>query len=190
MANKKYEFTGKTRTVEINEITYVVKRIKALEPLDPPGMDGDVSVGDLGGWIESEDNLSEDGMCWVNDEAVVIGKAIVKDNAYVCGRSTVKDEAIICDDSIVDDDATIAGNSVISENSVVYEDAQVLGNVIIKGDVRVRGCAVVYSEFGISAILCEPSEKSNKELGSILDNILEQSKSVIGGNIVIDSSWC
>lgn len=188
MANKKYEFTGETRTVEINEITYVVKRIKALEPLDPPGMDGDVSVGDLGGWIESEDNLSEDGMCWVDEEAVVVGKAIVKDNAYVCGHSTVKGEAIICDNSAVDDDSIIAGNSVISGNSLIHENAQILGNVVIKDNVEVKGWSIVYCESSIPKIICEPNEELDEGMRQLFAILSKRTESVISGNIVIDSS--
>ena len=39
--------------------------------------------GNLGGWIESEDNLSHDGNCWVFDEAGVYGAAEIGGNAVV-----------------------------------------------------------------------------------------------------------
>lgn len=35
---------------------------------------GYVNAGDLGGWIESEDNLSHHGDCWVADNAKVYEK--------------------------------------------------------------------------------------------------------------------
>ena len=188
MANNKYEFTGETRTVEINEITYVVKRIKALESLDPYGLDGDVNVGDLGGWIESEENLSQDGMCWVDEEAVIVGKAVVKDNAYVCGRSTIKGEAIICDNSTVDDDSIIAGNSVISGNSLIHENAQVLGNVVIKDNVEVKGWSIVHCEYSKPKGICENAEKMDEGLRQLIALLSKGTESVISGNIVIDSS--
>lgn len=59
-------------------------RIKALKDFD------DVSKGQLGGYIESEKNLSHEGNCWVYDNAMVYnnaiihGNAIVKDNATGC----------------------------------------------------------------------------------------------------------
>ena len=50
--NKKYELTDET----INHYGVVLHRIKALRSF------GDVKAGDLGGFIESEDNLSQEGM--------------------------------------------------------------------------------------------------------------------------------
>lgn len=42
---------------------------------------GNVKEGDLGGFIEKEDNLSQSDNAWVYDEAMVYGKAIVSSNA-------------------------------------------------------------------------------------------------------------
>lgn len=33
----------------------------------------DVKSGDLGGWIEKESNLSQEGNCWVSGNAMVYG---------------------------------------------------------------------------------------------------------------------
>ena len=75
MNMKKYEFTGETKTV--GEKT--LKRIKALRSF------GDVKEGDLGGWLDSESNLSHDGDCWVCDNAEVSGNAKVYGDARVYG---------------------------------------------------------------------------------------------------------
>ena len=48
-----------------------------------------VSVGDVGGWIESENNLSQDGDAWVYGNAKVYGDAKVYGNAWVCGDAEV-----------------------------------------------------------------------------------------------------
>ena len=50
---------------------------------------GKVKAGDLGGWIESEANLSQDGNAWVFDNAVVFGNARVFGNAVVSGDAWV-----------------------------------------------------------------------------------------------------
>ena len=68
--SKKYELTDET--VRINSI--ILHRIKALTDF------GDVDAGDLGGWVESERNLSHDGNAWVYDNARnarVYGDALV-----------------------------------------------------------------------------------------------------------------
>lgn len=74
---KKYELTD-----EILEVGgHVLHRIKALRDF------GNVKKGDIGGWIECEDNLSHDDDCWVYGNAEVHGYAEVYGNAEVEKRS-------------------------------------------------------------------------------------------------------
>lgn len=65
---KKYELTEETFAVD----GHVLHRIKALRDL------GNVKKGDIGGWIECEDNLSHGGDCWVYGDAKVLGDAEVE----------------------------------------------------------------------------------------------------------------
>lgn len=61
---KKYEFTGETKQVGfLGNIT--LKRIRATME------NGIVKIGDLGGWIEKEENLSHEGNAWVRGDAEV-----------------------------------------------------------------------------------------------------------------------
>ena len=62
--NRKYEFTGETR----NWVGRTLHRIRAVRDF------GDVKAGDLGGWIETESNLSNDGNAWVYGDARVSGR--------------------------------------------------------------------------------------------------------------------
>lgn len=77
--NQKYELTDET--VKINSV--ILHRIMALTDF------GEVNAGDLGGWVESERNLSHDGNAWVYDNAWVYGNAWVGGNARVCGNAWV-----------------------------------------------------------------------------------------------------
>lgn len=54
MENKKYELTDITKEY----MGRTLHRIKALRDVDVS-----VKAGDLGGWVESEDNLSQVGEC-------------------------------------------------------------------------------------------------------------------------------
>ena len=56
-------------------------RIKALVAF------GDVEKGELGGFIEKEDNLSHDGNAWVYGDAQVYGNARVSGDARVYGNA-------------------------------------------------------------------------------------------------------
>ena len=68
---KKYEFTGETKRVELWNRTATLHRIKATVEF------GFVKVGELGGWIEKEENLSHEGKAWVWGNAEVWGNAKV-----------------------------------------------------------------------------------------------------------------
>ena len=86
----KYELTDNTKTVNGVKL-YQIQALKDF---------GNVKAGDLGGWIEKEKNLSQEGDCWVYDNAQVFGDAEVSDiwcggGAKVGGNtstSTVKEQ--------------------------------------------------------------------------------------------------
>ena len=80
-----------------------------------------VNKGDIGGWIESEHNLSHDGNCWIFDDAVVLDKAVVKDYAIV------KDNAVIADNAIIMESAKVSGHCQIYNNAVVSGFAEISG---------------------------------------------------------------
>lgn len=73
-------------------------RIKALIEF------GNVKAGDLGGYIEKEENLSHMGNAWVSGNARVSG------------------------------DARVSGNAQVSGNARVFGDARVSGNAWVFGD--------------------------------------------------------
>ena len=80
---KKYELTSETKVINGVEL----HRIKALKSF------GNIKEGDLGGWVESEKNLSQDGNAWVSGNAKVYDNAVVYDNATVGGNATVSRDA-------------------------------------------------------------------------------------------------
>jgi len=118
---KKYEILKDT---EKDFFGHNVYRIRALKDF------GNVKKGDIGGYVESEYNLSQEGDCWIYNNAtacensIVSGNAVVKDCAVVCGNSVVKDCAVVC------------GNSIVSGNSVVKEFDKVYGNTVVCGDIK------------------------------------------------------
>ena len=65
-------------------------RIKALKCF------GGVMIGEIGGYVESENNLSQLGDCWIYDNAIVHGNAVVVGKAIVCDNAKVYDNAQIC----------------------------------------------------------------------------------------------
>lgn len=53
---------------------------------------GNVTAGEEGGWIEKEENLSQEGLCWVYNDAWVSGNARVCDDAWVSGNARITSE--------------------------------------------------------------------------------------------------
>ena len=74
---KKYELTAEF----IEKWGKKLFRIKALISF------GSVEAGELGGYIEKEDNLAHDGNAWVYGDAEVCGNARVYGDAEVCGNA-------------------------------------------------------------------------------------------------------
>ena len=102
---KKYELTSETKVINGVEL----HRIKALKSF------GNIKEGDLGGWIESKKNLSQDGDAWVGGNAKVRGNAWVGYNARV------------------DRNAIVSGNATISGNAKVHGNATISGNATVRG---------------------------------------------------------
>ena len=72
-------------------------------------------VGDLGGYIEKEDNLSGDA--WVYDDAWVCGDAKVYGNAQVCGDAKMSGNAWVSGDAKVSGNAQVSGDAKVSNNN-------------------------------------------------------------------------
>ena len=112
---------------------------------------GDVKAGDIGGYVQSEDNLSHEGNAWIYDDAVVGLNARVYGNAIVRGKAVIIDNAKIYDNAEVFvrgyvggwakvyDNARISGDASIYGNAEVFENARVLYNTDVFENVKVHG---------------------------------------------------
>ena len=98
---------------------------------------GAVSVGDLGGYIEKEENLSQYGDAWVYDKALVYGNAWVSDNAKVHDKALVYDDAWVYGNARVYGDAQVYDDACVYGEALVYGDAWVYGNAQVSGDAQV-----------------------------------------------------
>ncbi|MBB4077348.1 NDP-sugar pyrophosphorylase family protein [Bartonella fuyuanensis] len=129
---KKFALTNETRVFN-NQTLY---RIRALIDFD------DVKAGDLGGFIESENNLSHDGNCWVYDNALVLNPAHIYENAKVFNNAiimgSVYGNAHVCDRARVYANAHVYDNAHLSYNAWVYHQARVYGNAKINKKSKVR----------------------------------------------------
>lgn len=148
---KKYILTEKTKEFK----GHTLYRIQAVKDF------GEVKKGDLGGWIESEKNLSQDDDSWVGGEAIVFGNGLVSGNAWVFddarvyGNAWVTGDAKVFNNARIYGEARVFGYALVSGDSKVFDSAQVFDNATVTDFGFVNGCAEIsgdaivtfYSEF-------------------------------------------
>lgn len=131
-------------------------RVRALISFD------EVKAGDLGGYIQSEKNLSHDGNAWVADNAKVSGNAEVSGNAVVWGEAEVSGNAKVSGNSWVAGTVKVSGNAEISGkalvwgkveisgNAKVWHNVEISGNAKVSGNAELSGNAVVWGDVEVS----------------------------------------
>jgi carbonic anhydrase/acetyltransferase-like protein (isoleucine patch superfamily) len=137
---KKYELT--TETLQLAGLT--LHRIKAVKNF------GSVKAGELGGWIESEENLSQADNAWVYnnakvfDKARVYGDAAVSDDARVYNYATIYDNARVYNYATIYDNARVYDNAEVSEYAEVCKNAKVCGYAKVCDNAQIFDYAKVY----------------------------------------------
>ena len=159
MGNK-YKLTEES----INYCDKTLYRIEALKDF------GNVKKGDKGGYVQSEENLSQEGDCWISDNAKVYNNAQVYNNALVF------------------DNAVVYGNTIIAENALVCGDAQVFANAYVYGDATVCCKARVYGNalvFGNATVYCKAKIYGNAQ---VFDDAQVSDNAKVYGNAKISGS--
>lgn len=94
---------------------------------------GRVKKGDLGGYIASENNLSQTGNCWIFQDSMVFDNAKVLENAEIRSDTAMYDNSIVSGNSICDgniylcDNCRITGNAVVNGNSILIKNNAIIG---------------------------------------------------------------
>jgi len=118
-------------------------RIRALKSF------ADVKEGAVGGFVESENNLSQEKSCWIYDNARVTGNASVRGCATIRNKAKVYGKACVYGDTLVGDKAQVYGSSLVSgsacvkDNAWVYGKSKVRDRATVGGDAKIRGNALV-----------------------------------------------
>ena len=114
MGTKKYRLTGNHIDIG-NRILYQIEALKDF---------GNVKAGDLGGYIESEENLSQYDNAWVYGDAEVYGNAQVFGNACVFDNARVYNDARVYDNAQVYGDAKVYGDAEIksTKDYIVFKN--------------------------------------------------------------------
>ena len=142
MSNKKYEIT------DIAHEKYpFLHRIRALQDIG-----NDVKAGDLGGFVESESNLSfeEGDDAWIYDDAIACDRSHVnkqaqlRDNAMIRNTAYISEGARMCGESRAEDDSYVRGASLTEQaricgNAMILVHPDTLCAPVIRGNANVYG---------------------------------------------------
>ena len=133
MEQKKYTLLGGDYATTWKGHTLL--RIKYLRDV------GDiVKAGELGGYLESYSNLSQERDC------VVTGNAMVMENAMVYGNARVTGESLVRGNARVYEKAAVFGLANVRENAKVHGIATIDGEAVVKGDADISGDAYFTSD--------------------------------------------
>ena len=166
---KKFELTGEQKHC----CGKTLFRIKALKSFS------DVVVGQTGGWVEKEENLSQNGDAWVSDNAVVSdsalirGSAVIKDNAVVKGDSWVSGSAVVKDNAVVRDDSWVSGSAVVKDNALVKGNAWIVGNAVVSNNADYALISGFGTEFRTTTFFRCDDDKIRVSCGCFFGTIRE-----------------
>ena len=150
---KKYELIKESKDYFAEREIF---RIRALKDFS------DIKVGDIGGWVCSEDNLSQEGNCWIYDNAKCLDNAKMfddakmYDNTMMIGNSRMYDNAKMSDSSIICDNAVMCGNARMYDTSTMCGSSMMRGNATMFNNSKMYDRATMFdnSKMYDSAKMC------------------------------------
>lgn len=152
---------------------------------------GSVCSGDIGGYVESEKNLSHEGDCWIHGDAMVYGNAEVSGNSKVYGNATVSCNAKVYGNATVYGCADISDNAKVYGNATLHSNAVVRGNAAVYGNAKVWGNATIYRHakiYGTADVHDNAAVWGNAEIyeqAEIASNALVFGNSKVHGNAIV-----
>lgn len=148
--SKKYELTNvATRKLFNGKPLYRIKALKDFKTLT-----GDiVRSGDFGGYVMSEDNLSQYGKSWIFSDSLAYDDSRILDNAVLYNCSQAYNNTKISDNAVLKEGSRAYGNSKIYgdalvKRSSIYGYSEVFGKAFISNS-RIGECAEVYGNSAV-----------------------------------------
>ena len=125
--NKKYEILmDEKNTIEFEG--RVLHRIRALKNF------GLVEIGEIGGYVQTEDNLSQYGNCWIYDDAKCMDNAKCTDNSVMYWNSCMYDNSRMFNNSKMYDNTKMFDNSRMFNNSKMSDNTKMFDNAMMYGN--------------------------------------------------------
>ena len=149
-----------------------------------------ISRGELGGYLESENNLSHYSNACVCDNACVFGDAYVYDNARVCDNACVCGNACVFGDARVCDNACVCGNACVFGDAYVYDNARVCDNACVCGNACVFGDARVCDNACVCGNACVFGDAYVYDNARVCDNACVCGNACVFGDARVCDNAC
>lgn len=194
---KKYEFTGKTKVVSAQTFVYdntheenepvarTVHQIRALKSFVIRGKR--VEKGDIGGYIENEENLSQYDHSWVDKVSVVCNGAIIEENSLlqhsrIFGDIRVRNTVIASSTIVmsIQESASVVCNGAIIENGNYLTNTKVSYSLL-------SDMIGMYVEGGELSNLDMAESGYIKTSGNIILKTLGDSHISVSGDAIFDN---
>lgn len=183
-------------------------QVVAARDIRPAGGEEHIRKGDIGGWIESEANLSQDGECWICPGVYVSGNSAISGDALVqaekgeisiSGDCSVFGNALVLGDGIDLSGSVIVGkNAMICSLAIGAKKAITIGGHITINDIarveytgKGRGRGIQISgtgEISGAAAVAGENIEIGLSAGKITDGAGIGSNVNIGGSVLIQDN--
>lgn len=165
---KKYEITSSYIYVGLHKLY----RIRATRDIQNPYMI--IHKGEVGGYIESEDNLDPYDESWIDKDVHLCENSKVKDLAYLTGNITLFDNSIVCDKVTMFGygEIQLFGNSNIYQNARLQNknfESMKINNSSIFGDSDIYGSPFIFNSYIIDSCIQEKSKVLNSNIQDLAD---------------------
>jgi len=123
--------------------------------------------GELGGWLEKESNLSQEGLCWVAETCAVMGNIVIQDKVFIELNSVVSGVGIIGGDGCIQESKL---HNVSTFGGWFAIEAMYIQDCIFNGEIElvrgnIKNCEITQiGEKSISLIDCTIKNKHNSLL--------------------------
>ena len=163
----------------------------------------DVMKGDKGGYVESEQNLSQEGNCWIYDSAKAMDDSSVCENAKMHNSAVLSGKARMLEDSQIYDNArmynesTMRGYSTMRDNTSMHGNSTLFRFAEMHGTSDICDNAAIFDNgkmYGASRMCGRASINENVEMHDdaividsvrVHDNVKLCGKARLCGNVII-----
>lgn len=104
-----------------------------------------VKEGELGGYVEKEENLSHEGGCWVFDKARVYDDSRIEDNASILDLVRVTNSVIGGYTKIINN-SVISGSQIVGDERIVILGRSQISDSTLKGKIYLDSANVTEAE--------------------------------------------